>query len=691
MYEGVLMVGIDLRGISIGISWISFLMNISVLFLLFWKGGRSRHTYLWASLLGLLTLWCFSEVFIKSTDDTATAIDWFRFVLISGGFIPPFLLNFALEFPHRHELIRKRLNRLAFYALIYIPNIILLIKAEITSFYVTTIAIPDTLWGTMYTRDSLIVATAPDVYIPHYLFLIGLIFSAIYFIFMNLKDAKNKTEKKQLEVIAWAISVMFIPGIIFDAVLSMVFGRYTEIFSLLVSILAVLTVYAVLKYKFLVISPMSENISFDPGDVPSVDPSYAYIVPESARDIGIKMFLNTLSQKRDGIVLTNKDPTDVRVDFGIKRTPIIYLGEKTNYKFHIDPSDLDGLVSSLTTFTGMTENPVILVDWDEGLSKTSEEGTKDRPKHKVRPEKSALAPWFSGDELAGTIEESIKLLTGGSSMIIFQNMRSKDIIRTQRPLQQIKLINIFIIKNFLEKLLKAVENAQGDPRIVLRELAGVDKFFEGWTYLEGSILGPAERLTELDRATMIIKFRTLQLVLSRSSLKGASAAMDQVWMEANLGSYTIEEISMPEGTVHFLASEDQSFAFNIAREMVAAGYQGLCISTRPPDKIEHLYGLTNVDHRWITTSNTDDKRALPISLEHIMRDIREYLKDHNESLVMLDGIELLISRLGFENVQRFLHVLKDEISTTKTRMMITIDPKAIDAQRLALLKREVEV
>ena len=77
MYEGVLMVGIDLRGISIGISWISFLMNISVLFLLFWKGGRSRHTYLWASLLGLLTLWCFSEVFIKSTDDTATAIDWF--------------------------------------------------------------------------------------------------------------------------------------------------------------------------------------------------------------------------------------------------------------------------------------------------------------------------------------------------------------------------------------------------------------------------------------------------------------------------------------------------------------------------------------------------------------------------------------------------------------------------------------
>jgi hypothetical protein len=489
------MVAIDLRGVSIGISWISFLMNISVLFLLFWKGGKSRHTYLWASLLGLLTLWCFSEVFIKSTDDSATAIDWFRFVLVSGGLIPPLLLNFALEFPHRHELIRKRLNRFAFYAFAYVPNIILLIKAEITSFYLTTITRPETLWGKMYTRDSLIMATAGDVAIPHYAVLIGMIFIAIYFIFMNLKDAKNKTEKKQLEVIAWALSVMFIPGIIFDAVLSLFFGIYTEIFSLLVSILAVMTVYAVLKYKFLVISPRSENISFDPGDVPPVDPGYAYIIPEGARDMGIKMFLNTLSQNRDGIVVTNKDPTDVRVDFGIKRTPIIYLGERTNYKFRIDPSDLDGLVSSLSTFTGMTENPVLLVDWDEGLSKISDEGSRDRPKHRTRPEKSALAPWFSAEELQDTVEESIKLLTGGSSMIIFQEMKSKEIIKTQRPTQQIKLINIFIMKNFLEKLLKAVESAQGDPRIVLKELANVDKFFEGWTYIEGSVQGPADRLT----------------------------------------------------------------------------------------------------------------------------------------------------------------------------------------------------
>ena len=681
------MVGMDLRGISIGISGISFLMNISVLFLLFWKGGRSRHTYLWASLMGLLTLWCFSEVFIKSTDETAIAIDWFRFVLIAGGLIPPLLLNFALEFPHRHKLIRKRLNRIMLYALIYVPNIILLIKAEVTSVFVAKVAIPETLWGRMYTRDSLIIATAPDVYIPHYIFLIGLIFVAIYFIFMNLRNAQSKTEKKQLEIIAWALSLMFIPGVIFDAVLSMVFGVYTEVFSLLVSILAVMTAYSIVRHKFLVIAPVSEEFDIDPENLPQVDPGFAYIVPESMRDTGIKMFRYTLSQKRDGIVITNKDPTDVRVDFGIKRTPIIYLGEKTNYKFHIDPGDLDGLVSSLSTFTGMTNNPVILIEWD--LRPSGD--TKGTALRKSSSDTRSMEQWIPGGDLQGPVEESIKILTGGSSMIIFQDIESKRILRTQRPTQQIKLMNMYLIKTILEKILAVVESKQGDPWIVLKELATVNKFFDGLTFMEGSLIIPLEKVQMLDRASTIVLLRNLQLVLSRSVLKGTSEAMDKVWKESNLGSYMVEEISVPEGTVHFIAHEDPSYTFNIAREMIAAGYEGLCISTRPPDKIQHLYGLAHIEYRWITTSRSDDKRSLPVSLEHIMRDIRDYLAKHDESLVIIDGIELLISRLGFENVQRFLHVLKDEIAVTKTRLIIPIDPRAIEEQRLALLKREVEV
>jgi hypothetical protein len=38
------------------------------------------------------------------------------------------------------------------------------------------------------------------------------------------------------------------------------------------------------------------------------------------------MFMTALAQKREGIVITNKDPMDLRVDYGIKRTPIIYMG-----------------------------------------------------------------------------------------------------------------------------------------------------------------------------------------------------------------------------------------------------------------------------------------------------------------------------------------------------------------------------
>jgi hypothetical protein len=289
------------------------------------------------------------------------------------------------------------------------------------------------------------------------------------------------------------------------------------------------------------------------------------------------------------------------------------------------------------------------------------------------------------------MEQLTKMLAGGMSIMVFQDMKSKKVIRSQRPLQHIHVINFFVIEKLLNTILEAIEKVQGQPGLFLQELATLDKFFEEWTYSEGAVNGPIEHIDDLDRASTINKLRTINIVLSRSSLKNANGAIPKVWKQSNLGGYTDEEISMAEGAINFLVSEDQVYPFDVMREFVASGFDGMCMSTRPPDKVEHMYALRDVEYRWITTSNTDDKRAIPASLEHIRRDLRAYIEDHNEGVVLLDGIELLVSRLGFENVQRFLHVIKDELAVTQARLLISVNPKAIDDQRLALIRREVEI
>ena len=114
----------DMRFIAVAISAVSFILNIITLWILLTRSERSRPTLLWGALLMFISLWCFSEIFIKSTDDARVALNWFNLVLIAGGFVPPILVNFALEFPHRHPIIEKRKNRYLFYTLVYIPNII---------------------------------------------------------------------------------------------------------------------------------------------------------------------------------------------------------------------------------------------------------------------------------------------------------------------------------------------------------------------------------------------------------------------------------------------------------------------------------------------------------------------------------------------------------------------------------------
>jgi hypothetical protein len=683
--------GMDLRDVSIGISFASFLVNTLVLVLLIWKGQRSRAFYLWVAFLGLIALWCFAETFIKSTDDFSTAVSWFRFVLVSGGFVPPLLLHFSLEFPRRHSWIKERNNRWLFYSVIYIPNIILLIKAEVMSFFISAISRPQSIWGSIYTRDSLIRVVAPDVYLPHYIFLISMIFIAMVIIVQNQENARNTTEKKQINMIVLALTFVFLPGVILDAALSMVFGVYTEFFSVLVSSLAVVTAIAMVKYQFLVISPMTEEFEIEPGRSNIMEPGYAYMIPENERKTGKKMFLQTLANNRQGLVITNRDPNDLRVDYGIKRTPIIYVGERSNFEFQIDPGNLDSLVTSLSCFAGMTKNPVILVDWDPYEGKGGKINPAETKKKNKRYLEQVNKKWFAGENLMESIDQSNTILSGGTSIIVFQEMVSKEIIRTQRPLQHIQLINFFLIERLLGKLLAAFEQAQGQSALFLNELSMVDPFFDGWNYIEGIVTGPIERIESMDRSMTVNKLRTIKLSLSRTNIKSASNILTTEWTPSNLGGFTDEEISIPEGAISFLATESASKPFRLMRELMAAGFQGMCLTTRPPEKVKHLYDLKGVEYRWITTSKSDDKKAIPVSLEHIRRDMREYIDSHKKSVVLLDGVELLISRLGFENVQRFLHVIKDELAITQSRLLIPINPKAIDDQRLALLRREVEI
>lgn len=680
-----------LRVLAICISLASAIFNIVALYMLINRSERSISTLLWGGLLTFISLWCFAEIAIRSTDDFFFAISWFSMVLFAGGFVPPIVLHFALEFPRRHKIIKSAFNRWIVIGLLYGPNIILLIRALLRINIAEPFDPPSTIWGEMYTRDSLINAVAGDVFIQHYIFLAIMLLIAIYVIFVNMREAQNKMERKQLHMIFLALSIVFIPGMIFDMVLSMYIGLYTEIFSLLVTFLAIFTAYAIVRYKFLVVHPETEEITVDLGDSIRIEPGSAYVFPEGSKAKARSSLLRGLSEKREGIVITNRNPDEVRKDLNIEKTPVIYIGEETGYELIISPNNLDGLVSTMSMFLGATKSPIMVVDSDpQKIIKAMKDTHIDDMKGSGA-RKHFLEAWLGVQALMDLVEQSTRALSDGMSMVIFSYEEGEGCIRTKRPLHHMSMANFFLLKTLLQDILDIIVKQGGDPSHLLTELGEMDEFYVSCKRYNGDVIIEPECLLTLDRSTTVMKLRTLDLGLSRTSEKGASEALRRSSEILDKIGYTNEELTMPEGAVHLMATEDNSQAFDFCQELVDIGSHGLCISTRPPEKIKHMYGLKDIELKWLTTSKTSEKDSIPPSLEHIRRDIKDFIVQHKDSVIVLDGIELLVSRLGFEDVQRFLHVIKDEIATTRSRLLIPVHPKAIDEQRLALLKREIEI
>jgi archaellum biogenesis ATPase FlaH len=59
-------------------------------------------------------------------------------------------------------------------------------------------------------------------------------------------------------------------------------------------------------------------------------------------------------------------------------------------------------------------------------------------------------------------------------------------------------------------------------------------------------------------------------------------------------------------------------------------------------------------------------------------------------VILLDGIEYIVSNNDFTKVLRMIDQISDNIAQSKCTMIIPVDPRAFDQRQLALLERNME-
>ncbi|HEX9906918.1 MAG TPA: DUF835 domain-containing protein [Thermoplasmata archaeon] len=116
---------------------------------------------------------------------------------------------------------------------------------------------------------------------------------------------------------------------------------------------------------------------------------------------------------------------------------------------------------------------------------------------------------------------------------------------------------------------------------------------------------------------------------------------------------------------------------------------GLAVSRQHPDLIRQKYGLEATPIYWLATRAGDDVIA-PTNLNILTHTLTKFIDGSPHGVVLLDGIEYLVSNNDFNKVLRVIDQVNDHVAQSKCVMIIPIDPRAFDVKELALLERNTE-
>jgi hypothetical protein len=146
---------------------------------------------------------------------------------------------------------------------------------------------------------------------------------------------------------------------------------------------------------------------------------------------------------------------------------------------------------------------------------------------------------------------------------------------------------------------------------------------------------------------------------------------------------------IPElGSSYLLLEDRPDGGFRVFSDLVKNDYYGLIFSRVHPDKIRQEYGLTKIPSFWLS-SDQGENVVSPSELFRIPHHTRTFSESVDKGVVLVEGLEYLVTNASFENVLKMVQDLNDAVARSKVCLIITLNRLSLRPQELNLLKSEI--
>ncbi len=154
----------------------------------------------------------------------------------------------------------------------------------------------------------------------------------------------------------------------------------------------------------------------------------------------------------------------------------------------------------------------------------------------------------------------------------------------------------------------------------------------------------------------------------------------------------VEEV-LPSGisrstTYMVLEESGDILSINMFKDIMEAGLKGLLVTRQFPKKVMNKYGFKDVSLIWL--SNVDKENAVrPKNLEKFSLNLERFLNEE-QGVILLSGIDYLITNNDFRTVLHLIQSLKDQVAIKESIMIIPVSEKTLDQHQIDMLENEVD-
>ncbi|MDD1772526.1 MAG: isoleucine--tRNA ligase [Methanomassiliicoccales archaeon] len=149
-----------------------------------------------------------------------------------------------------------------------------------------------------------------------------------------------------------------------------------------------------------------------------------------------------------------------------------------------------------------------------------------------------------------------------------------------------------------------------------------------------------------------------------------------------------QPVGLQEGYSYLIKDDRSERSYKLFVDQLKKGSNGFCVTRNYPLKIRGKYELGDTPLIWLSNVGKEDSLR-PKDLEKLSYSLEQFLAK-GKGIVLLDGLEYLITNNNFLTVLRFVQSLRDQVAINNSIMLMVLNPSTLDANELNLLEKEVD-